>query len=115
MNRPALPPRPRLAILRRMKTYLRTAVLSVAIATLCACGAKGPLFMPEEDAPLEMPPDQMEVGPLGAEVDMDIETQEAGPAAEPDLDADGLDETDDADDAGEAEEEADPTPPDDGA
>lgn len=87
-----------------MKTYLRTTLLAVAIASLCACGAKGPLFMPEEDAPLEIPPDEMEVGPLGAEVDMDIETVEAGPAAESDLEAD------------EAEEEAaDPTPPDDGA
>ncbi len=99
-----------------MKTYLRTTLLAVAIASLCACGAKGPLFMPEEDAPLEMPPDEMEVGPLGAEVDMDIETVEAGPAAEPDLDADALGKIDDADDADEAEEEAaDPTPPDDGA
>lgn len=89
-----------------MKTYLRTAVLAVAIATLCACGAKGPLFMPEEDAPLEMAPDEPEVGLLGADIDMDIDTVEAGPAA--DVDAD-------AGDADEAEEEADPTPPDDGA
>ena len=85
MNAPALPPRSRLAILRGMKTYLRSAVLAVAISALCACGAKGPLFMPEENAPMDMAPDEADV----------------------DADADDVDEAVEA-------EEADPTPPDDG-
>jgi predicted small lipoprotein YifL len=98
-----------------MKTYLRTAVLAVAIATLCACGAKGPLFMPEEDAPLEMPPDEAEVGPLGAaDINMEVDTVEAGPAAEVDADADDATEAEEAEEAEETEE-TDPTPFDDGA
>jgi len=99
MNLPPLPPPSRLAILCGMKTYLRTAVLAIAIATLCACGAKGPLFMPEEDAPMEMPPDEAEAGLPGAEVDADAD------------DVDGSDEAEEAEEA----EEADPAPPDDGA
>lgn len=91
----ALPPRSRLAILRGMKTYLRAALIAVAIATLCACGAKGPLFMPEPAPPLDMAPAEAEEGPLGADTDA---------AAE---------DSDDGDDADEAE--AKPTPPGDGA
>ena len=76
MNLAALPPSSRLAILRDMKTYLRTAVLAIAIATLCACGAKGPLFMPEEAAPpLEMAPEPVEE-PAPAEADA-VDAEEA--------------------------------------
>ncbi len=73
-----------------MKTYLRAALFAVAIATLCACGAKGPLFMPEENAPaMEMP----------------LEPVEAVPPV-PGMAADA-----DAVEGSEKPEEADPTPP----
>lgn len=38
-----------------MKTSLRLAFAAVALALLAACGAKGPLFLPTKDAPVEVP------------------------------------------------------------
>lgn len=38
-----------------MKNILRSALLAGSIALLCACGAKGSLFMPEEAPPAELP------------------------------------------------------------
>ncbi len=37
-----------------MKNILRPAILAGSIALLSACGAKGPLFMPEEAPPIEI-------------------------------------------------------------
>jgi predicted small lipoprotein YifL len=51
-----------LAILRRMSKFARYALTAAAMALLSACGAKGPLFMPEKPAaeqqetPQETPP-----------------------------------------------------------
>jgi predicted small lipoprotein YifL len=43
-----------------MKTELRFLIAGVALAMLSACGAKGPLFMPEK------PPAQEETAPVAA-------------------------------------------------
>lgn len=40
-----------LAILRRMSKIARFVSTAAAVALLSACGAKGPLFMPEKPAP----------------------------------------------------------------
>ena len=38
-----------------MKTSLRIAFAATALALLAGCGAKGPLFLPTKDAPVEVP------------------------------------------------------------
>ena len=38
-----------------MKTSLRIALAATTLALLAACGAKGPLFLPTKDAPVEVP------------------------------------------------------------
>jgi predicted small lipoprotein YifL len=38
-----------------MKNTACLALMSFALAALTGCGAKGPLFMPEEAAPIEVP------------------------------------------------------------
>lgn len=78
-----------------MKISLRNLVFAALIATLCGCGAKGPLFMPEEAAPVALP----------------AEAEQAVPAETDDLDPDPAD----SDEAGAAPVDADPaspTPPD---
>lgn len=57
-----------------MKNILRAAFVSGFIALLCACGAKGPLFMPEEAPPVELPE------PADAEPEVDEQPE---PEAEP--------------------------------
>lgn len=54
-----------------MKNILRTALVSASIALLCACGAKGPLFMPEQAPPVELPE------PADAEPEVEDEPEEA--------------------------------------
>ena len=38
-----------------MNTPLRIALAAAALALLAGCGAKGPLFLPTKDAPVEVP------------------------------------------------------------
>lgn len=38
-----------------MKTSLRIASAVAVLALLAGCGAKGPLFLPTKDAPVEVP------------------------------------------------------------
>ena len=54
-----------------MKNFLRSAFVAGSIALLCACGAKGSLFMPEEAPPVELPE------PADAEPDAEAEPEEA--------------------------------------
>lgn len=84
-----------------MKNILRNALLSGSIALLCACGAKGSLFMPEEAPPIELPePADAEAAPFGVD-------GEVPPADPMDVQDDGID----ADVEPEPEEAS--TPPDD--
>ena len=53
----------------RMKNILRSAFVAGFIALLCACGAKGPLFMPEQAPPLELPE------PVDADADADADAE----------------------------------------
>lgn len=77
-----------------MKIILRSALIVATATLLCACGAKGPLFMPEEAAPVEMLDD--------SEASMDADADPADADADTDPDSD-VDEP--------AEGAADPTPP----
>jgi predicted small lipoprotein YifL len=58
-----------------MKITLRTALITLSLA-LAGCGAKGPLFMPEKAAPVEVPASE----PADAE---DAATDPAAGAAQP--------------------------------
>jgi predicted small lipoprotein YifL len=44
-----------LAILRPMNTLLRIALTALVFTGLAACGAKGPLVLPEKAEPVEVP------------------------------------------------------------
>lgn len=50
-----------LAILRSMNTLARIALTALIFATLTACGAKGPLVLPEKAEPVEVPAEDVEV------------------------------------------------------
>lgn len=43
------------AILATMKTTSRLIAAGIALAALTACGAKGPLFLPKDATPVEVP------------------------------------------------------------
>ncbi|GAB2494937.1 hypothetical protein GCM10027084_05520 [Pseudoxanthomonas sangjuensis] len=70
-----------------MKTELRIVIAGVALAGLAACGAKGPLFLPESAAPVEVP--EATPAPAPAETPADlpavppVSLPEATPAATP--------------------------------
>ena len=51
-----------LAILRPMNTLARVALTALVFATLTACGAKGPLVLPEKAEPVEVPAEDVGVG-----------------------------------------------------
>jgi predicted small lipoprotein YifL len=64
-----------------MSKFIRFASTAAAVALLSACGAKGPLFMPEKPAPdqQEVPEEMMPADPVEAPPADDATT----PAAEP--------------------------------
>ena len=80
-----------------MKTTLRNFVFAALLVTLCGCGAKGPLFLPEEAAPVELPAESGEAAPAESDAvepnpadsdEADAPPTDAVPAAStpPDLD-----------------------------
>jgi predicted small lipoprotein YifL len=44
-----------------MSTFFRLALIALVLAGLTACGAKGPLVLPEKAEPVEAPADDAEV------------------------------------------------------
>ncbi len=83
-----------------MTTFLRTTLITFAVAGLAACGAKGPLFLPDSaetvepvlSAPQILPEQAGQVAPPGAMVDMD--TPE--PAQPEPVEAEELDDDEEA-------------------
>lgn len=70
-----LPIHAHLAILRPMSTLFRIALTALILAGLSACGAKGPLVLPEKAEPVEVPAED-------AEADVEANTDaEATPEA----------------------------------
>jgi len=69
-----------------MKITMRNIVFAALMASLCGCGAKGPLFMPEEAAPVDVPAEPEEAAPAEAD---GLDTE---PAESDDADASPADE-----------------------
>ena len=73
-----------------MNTLARVALTALVFATLTACGAKGPLVLPEKAEPVEVPAEDAgvdtEAAPENTEdqVEKSVDTPVVVPAVKPD-------------------------------
>ena len=75
-----------LAILRPMSTLFRIALIALVFTGLAACGAKGPLVLPEKAAPVEAPAEDGDTDAEAAPEDAEKQAEDAvgTPATTPD-------------------------------
>ena len=58
-----------------MNTFLRIALIALVFTSLAACGAKGPLVLPEKAEPVEVPAGGVEVDADAGAIPEDAEGQ----------------------------------------
>lgn len=73
-----------LAILRPMNRLLRIALTALVFTGLAACGAKGPLVLPEKAEPVEMPAGDADADATPEDAEEQAENAVDTPATTPD-------------------------------